>query len=301
MDYESTDPHPEYYLNNPVHWPKYHYTGRPKTKMLFAGKNKRLVPGAKYLPVVRYPNIFYEEEKKQHYCGTFYFFEPESTVLLDLGNSAVFASKLQAHTMLSAQIKKVYGTIDTNIINTNVIYDILVSADAWKGYLTSGAVTRDELLQEGLMPLYNSLILSEAMVPNIHLLGTTALYPTDRSQYIGKIKPNALDFIDQEICLMAKKLRLDTVILQHEIGAVRSITEILDVRDFSYGFLSRVAEPIHNSWFTYHDSRYTTIWFPNSGVLSVVHGTIDRVKTSVYTSHLNRLVLSQPITVLQEN
>jgi hypothetical protein len=55
-----------------------------------------------YLPVVRYPGIYYspEDEQKQaskKFCGTFYFVEPQSRILLGLGAKvAIYGSKWAA-------------------------------------------------------------------------------------------------------------------------------------------------------------------------------------------------------------
>ena len=44
------------------------------------------------------------------------------------------------------------------------------------------------------------------------------------------MKVGQLDKFDMPICIMARELGYDTIILQHEIGNLDAVTEILDVR-----------------------------------------------------------------------
>jgi len=48
------------------------------------------------------------------------------------------------------------------------------------------------------------------------------------------------DHYDQIICSLAKDLGIDTIIFQHEIGETRSVSEILDIRTYSYDHLVRI-------------------------------------------------------------
>lgn len=100
---------------------RYKSTSRPVT--LMEGMCQKTIKttelGTKlYMPVVRYP-IYHtkswtdEKKKSEHgYCGTFYFPELESFILLDLGKVAVFGSKVHAYYKLGMALaadEKSYG------------------------------------------------------------------------------------------------------------------------------------------------------------------------------------------------
>lgn len=73
------------------------------TNMCAKKVNKCFLPPNKlYLPVVRYSGLFYDESSsRREYCGKFYYVDPESHVLLELGNFAVFGSKVHAYFSLA--------------------------------------------------------------------------------------------------------------------------------------------------------------------------------------------------------
>src|ERR1700722_8175029 len=57
-----------------------------------------------YLPVVRYPGLYYSGQPPSsgaRFCGTFYFVEPASRVLLDVGRMLVAGSKPAAFEQLA--------------------------------------------------------------------------------------------------------------------------------------------------------------------------------------------------------
>ena len=103
---EQSNPTKEQYFGT-LKSPQYSATGRPKTYML--GMCKRVgapEPIHFYLPVLRYQSIYHEETEKKFYCGTFYFFDPESTVYLDMGRTAIFGSKFHATYVLHNALLK---------------------------------------------------------------------------------------------------------------------------------------------------------------------------------------------------
>lgn len=99
------------------------------------------------------------------------------------------------------------------------------------------------------------------------------MYPSDLDTfpYTGekgytaplKIKGGDHDFMDQDLCIMAQTLKIDTLIFQREPGERRTNTEILDTRLNSYDFLRCIIDrdtlqrPLIEP-----DSKYPTVWFP---------------------------------------
>jgi len=49
-----------------------------------------------YLPVHRIENLYYDKNPFITFCGKFYFYEPDSTLFLNLGNTRFFGSKWHA-------------------------------------------------------------------------------------------------------------------------------------------------------------------------------------------------------------
>lgn len=86
----------EAYQNRHIQVPRYPRTGRPITDLPFAGNN--CVAKYNYLPVVRYESLHYSQapEPGKTYCGTFYYYEPDSTNFLNLGKCLITANKLDA-------------------------------------------------------------------------------------------------------------------------------------------------------------------------------------------------------------
>lgn len=84
------------YHEKDIKVPRYPRTGRPVSEMSFAGNNCHT--GNKYLPIIRYEDLWYGKnlENDQEYCGTFYYYEPDSTNFLNLGRCLITANKLDA-------------------------------------------------------------------------------------------------------------------------------------------------------------------------------------------------------------
>jgi hypothetical protein len=111
-------------------------------------------------------------------------------------------------------------------------------------------------------------------------MAKTPLYPTDKAPYFY-IDAGEHDFLDTIIYDLACKQGLDTVILQHEIGETRSVTEILDVRRDSLNHLFKLPhelvpeinipyyedEQLFQETSRYH-SKYATTWFSDDGFLT---------------------------------
>ena len=294
------NPLPWIYHDRDEPWPRYEMSGRPITQMIGMCKRseherKGLSIGQLYLPVVRYPDIYHPEGEKKEYCGTFYFIEPFSEILLNLGRTAVFGSKFHAYVTLKVAndliirndaLKRINEPpIKINDeINFSKLYgiavDTILSEESWKELRTMvdkklGNSDRYkntiEIVESYLIPFYFTIVKSEDEVKEIKSiapgLNTTPFYPTDNKvlENIG-FAAGMHDFMDQDICNMAAEFKIDTVILQHEIGETRSVSEILDVRNNSYNYLTKVNNN-NKSWYT-PNVKYSTIWFTDNGFVT---------------------------------
>lgn len=91
------------------------------------------------------------------------------------------------------------------------------------------------------------------------------------------------DHYDQEICKWAKILEIDTIVFQHEIRETRSVSEILDTRNFSYDHLVRIEGEKEEKWYDISE-KYPTIWFIDNGFVRLTNFKIDR-------KYLNKVVV----------
>jgi len=252
-----------------------------------------------FLPVIRYQGIYHPETKKKNFCGTFFYVEPESTVLLNLGKCSVFATKIHAYIALLAQISNLSRE---EVLNEHFKLDpeskFAMTRDIWiktfevlKEYINN--IVNENKIKESMIAFYIPLLHKESDVKEIPLIETTALYPTDPAKYwknegSKNKKPNSPydeidenyrddekeiilyigihDDYDQKICKMARELKIDTIVFQHEIGETRAVTEILDTRDNTYDHLVRV-NVITKPWYKI-SKKYPTIWFLDNGFIT---------------------------------
>lgn len=94
------------------------------------------------------------------------------------------------------------------------------------------------------------------------------LYPSDPSEYLDQRSyPVGLhDILDSSICRFAYNLGIDTIILQHEVGEINAVTEILDTRLNSYDHL--ISLEGEHQWFDVQNPKYIAIWFLNYGFIT---------------------------------
>ncbi len=86
ISYQEYDPANEEYKTQTSQWPRYSASKRPKSVLRFVGpKETGIASGNLYLPIVRYQSLYYSaEQTATKYCGKFYYYEPQSEVLLHL-------------------------------------------------------------------------------------------------------------------------------------------------------------------------------------------------------------------------
>jgi len=182
-----------------------------------------------FIPVTRYAEgmskSFYFEDtsdiQKNSYCGTFYYYEPESTTFLHVNPQKILRA------IDKSDAAKKLGVLESFVRVFEVLfldYNLLVSKkywDLWSGH------PRD---------------------PNV---------PSDVSEFdvfysAYKQEAYALqDDLDQPFCNAAREQGYDVIILDKMVGSRQIVTEILDTRprEESFGnlcFLKDVSELVRN-------------------------------------------------------
>jgi hypothetical protein len=305
--------------------PRYPRTGRPITAMDFIRPLNS--PSGIYLPVSRYPGLYHEHSETE-YCGTFYYYEPDSINYLHLGNNLITGSKYGAMRYLEERLFGSFNELlslqrgrfplllslqyllrfsdyigslisDINVPVDNPVfsieYNLIDPQIQYVGPDYSPAIAnvlrifnpnvddglhpaiRNDLvkwssgihnLSDPKFPIYDSShpnsfrsqLLINKLRSNMSYLSEIGSSISDLSDIqcddivtvkidaLGKnvpIQENRLatlfskaDFMDQQICRLARHFGFDTVILQREIGEKRIVTEVLDTRNREVSYQS---------------------------------------------------------------
>lgn len=178
------------------------------------------------LPVTRYSKgmsrgLYYGgDDSGKEYCGTFFYYEPESTTFLsyttraDYFNKSVCALSFQSH---NTQNRELYAPNIAKHVFGDWPADMMMTP-----------------LQAYDYKLYNLRIMmqnAEELTPGQGRLS----FANDLSQtprYAGMLSGlYALeDDYDQEICVAGKRRGIDVIVLTHMIGSRQVVTEVLDTR-----------------------------------------------------------------------
>jgi hypothetical protein len=187
----------------------------------------RFEPGLlqdKYIPVTRYANSLetglYYKERTGNFCGTFYYVEPESDTFL-------FGSRIfVAETKYSA----VY-----NLVKFSKDKELIFQAKRALAKYSREPFNRkweEKKLKPDLMYTGTELHEMGAMENEIE---TPPLYS---GQYLSLY--GAEDWFDQILCLLAKKMNIELVVLTRMVGAKQIVQEVLDARSREDSFKSLV-------------------------------------------------------------
>jgi hypothetical protein len=297
----SVPPSPEdAYLNPLLDYPRYPLTQRPVTALSFAGNVCR---HGNYLPVSRYKIYYSVQKTEQNFCGTFYFFEPNSSAMLNLGRTLVVATKHDALLQLAPSTRDFLTYLQNNILVVEPFTRGLLNFARW-------STQREPIVN--LLNYYNFLIdnadplvgikdiqLSQPLESLdlkvfelfIKMLTTLAYddndlnsmrygfmlnmaYKNDKDTYMGGENGygfySQYDYADQVICSLARAQGYDTVILQREPGHETIVSEILDTRtrEESYNSICRLGE---NARLVskVSQSQYPKVWFPSYGYIKI--------------------------------
>lgn len=311
-EHETFEPGASEYGTTTNFWIRYPLTGRPVTLMPSMCRvdqkgKKTCSAGDLLFPVVRFQNLYYsnekdnKEEKVRKYCGKFYFYDPESEIVMNLGKCLISASKPHAFYQLASALlnektnnkraHQVYrDVVEQSLINEDDKRRFLQIEEGWEwnnknkikhaefNVLPDVTNYNPDADGEGsinqvygtkaAVKFYYSLLAKEADVKVIESLYATPLWPSTDSD-LKLFEVGVHDHYDQIICNLARALQYDTILLQHEIGQSRSVTEVLDVRENSYEFLYRTPpRSVDQPWFPQSKtSQFPTIWFTSYGFI----------------------------------
>jgi hypothetical protein len=176
-------------------------TGRP----ISLGNGQHAIPITRYSEGTGQGAYYKEGEEEKEYCGTFYYWEPDSHIYLLMGKSLYFPNKIAA--LLH---------FDPNNVELAIVIDNFVNSRKFSGIIPD----RAEIIR---------LLTTEERV-------TSKLYPFDNffqmsDEYIGNLFYALEDPLDQPLCLAARKAGYDTIILSRMPAQRRIVTELLDTRN----------------------------------------------------------------------
>lgn len=201
-------------------------SGRPKTDMaIFRNTNSNRVPKSdivrrkvtirgddwSVIPVTRYAagmhrTLYYGEYDKS-FCGTFYYYEPESSTFLAYKKAFRSFNKTTA---VEALLDVLPDTPVMNRSRNGIAYVQKMSPELRRHI--NGELPRNlRYTTEDGVTYYNS----------------SELYAAE-------------DPLDQVLCLLAQEAGYDIVVLENMVGSFQVVTEVLDVRSRYDSFLSLV-------------------------------------------------------------
>jgi hypothetical protein len=160
------------------------------------------------------------------FCGTFYYYEPESTTYLAYKTSRTYFNKTTAAIKLGEEFNEDFSEyIPQNIslmehINGNLPSDLLMTPKELSEF-----IVKNKLWNKGL-----SLQNYDKISPIPRYVGMDASLKLYSSE----------DGLDQILCNMGKKYGIDIIIFTHMVGSYQVVTEILDTRDRMESFKSLI-------------------------------------------------------------
>lgn len=279
----------------------YPRTGRQKVAMPFAADNSCKI-NAPYLPVWRQQGLFFKDSDRK-YCGTFYYYEPDSDYFLNLGSCLVAGSKIDA--ILQLEQRESFKEKNGDLALSDARIAILSFIDhfypgrlpkLWQAEVLNvrrGAEPREDF-EAALTRLFSTregkriladveqlsrlstadeLVENQVTLPRYGANGVKeevtidALYnvTTKRgSQYLGGPFVKINQDLDQLVCNLAREQGYDTVLLQREPGPVEVNTEIIDTRDREDSYRNIC---LHLVTFAEEETVFPRIWTPELGFL----------------------------------
>jgi hypothetical protein len=179
------------------------------------------VDGKLFLPVTRYGKsaqhgTYYGEDDfaqspRTDFCGTYYYWEPESDVFLNLGKNLFFPNKIMA----------LYHFDPKNPLLGEILRKYLLFIWA-EDYIDHSLEKNNTENTKALLRLFNGTLDPMFLFDD--------LYRDPKGHYMGSIFHAKEDVLDQALCQSAKKAGYDTIILSQMPGGSRVVSEVLDVR-----------------------------------------------------------------------
>lgn len=176
-------------------------------RLTFGGREFKGLPVTRYAAGMSKGLYFTGDSGPTNYCGTFFYYEPESTTYLTFTACGIYRNKYEAAVSLLKNVEppKVF-------------------ARDW--YTNPDTLPLDLMLS----PLDYIKRMRPDLGDDIH-----GIYPgiSDRKHYVGNHLGlyAAEDKFDQLLCKAAKQNQLDILMFTHMIGSHQVVTEILDVRE----------------------------------------------------------------------
>jgi hypothetical protein len=279
----------------------YPRTGRKKVSMM-VHQNGGCKVDQPYLPVWREEGKYFQNSDRK-YCGTFYYYEPDSPYFLNLGQSLIAGSKIDA--ILQLEGREDFKEASGNLSLSNARIAILSFINQfYPDRLPKGWEAEIVRLREGGQPSESfetalnrvfrtregerilkdidqlarlssieDLEKHRVTIPRYTSSGTReeatldAMYnvTTKRgTQYLGNQFMVIYRQLDQLICNLAREQGYDTVILQREPSETEVNTEIIDTREREDSY-HNICTEIFN--LVEPDPRFPRIWFPDYGFM----------------------------------
>lgn len=175
------------------------------------------------LPVTRYvasdKNSLFYQSSDTNYCGTFYYFEPESSTRLTFESYCRFSNKYQAYLSLSLQLGLYIEPIAIKTFKQGIAPNLV------NKFFKNDDVKAVYASPQQLYEQYPSKFNHESQKLLATLKNDEVIY---LGQWLGAYAKE--DIFDQLICELAQEAGYDIVILEHMIGSHQLTTEILDTR-----------------------------------------------------------------------
>ena len=238
--------------------------GKP-TQVKFGDRFKYILPVSRYAQSML-TGLYYNSDQesltpKSEYfelCGTFYYFEPDSTVFLTFETIEIYNNKIHAAYILFYRLLNikptnvydflniVYKTLkrEPTSLKEKLLYDLALAfrlfineSDKLGDYPATWQNGLREILDTFAEGVGDEIDDDELLEQLIHL---SLDLPNDlafdlnyqyNSSFVGYFLYVKEDYFDQAICNVASFLEIDVIVLTHMIGSSnRVVIEILDTR-----------------------------------------------------------------------
>lgn len=167
-----------------------------------------------------------DEEEKQAYCGTFYYQEPGSNVVLKYNNPLKAIDKAEAGLEL-ASILSAGSLSDSN--NMKIAEDLLKLSNRLRITFLLGVERKFMLTPVEYNKFHPSPAAMDYFKDSLQL--EREYYAIQHYSYYAR-----QDELDQKICVVARALGYDVVLLTHMIGSRQIVYEVMDTRSREESF-----------------------------------------------------------------
>jgi hypothetical protein len=188
------------------------------------------------IPVTRYAagmkkGLYYKNNLMEEFCGTFYYYEPESTTYL------AYKTFLRAFNKTAAMNILFLNDSYINKIKGRIVQNFYIKSYPYIMKHVNGIYPKNLLLTPNEAV---SLYIDENKDAN-QIINEANLLPQNK-YYAGHYLDlyAAEDALDQILCTTASELGYDIIILENMVGSHQVVTEILDTRKRAESFKSLI-------------------------------------------------------------